>query len=64
MGNEVVTVVDNSIIVAWLVIDVIIADVEVGQLTQVVAGLRGQGNQVATHLTEEDCTVGQILQFA
>ena len=63
MGNEIVTVVDNGIVVAGNIVLIIITDAEGGQLAQVVASHVGQFDQVATYLTQEDGAVGQGLQF-
>ena len=63
MCDEIVTVVDNSIIVTGLVILVIIGHIKLGDLVQVLVSNTGQVNQVGTQLTKQDGAVCQSLQL-
>ena len=63
MGNEVVTVVDDGIIVGGVVITVVITHVEVGHVAQVAVGIIGNLDQIATHLSEKDGAVADGLQL-
>ena len=63
MFDEVVTVVDDSIVVARLIILIIIADIELIDFAQVIVSHSGQVHQVATQFTQQDGAVCQRLQL-
>ena len=64
MGNEVVAVVDDSVVITGCIVHVVVTHTEACQFAQVVTGNGGQGHQVAAYLAEEDSTVGHSLQLA
>ena len=63
MCNVIVTVIDNCIVVAGTIVTVVVADVEVCDITQVAVGDVGHINQVTTCLTEQNGAVGNGLQL-
>ena len=63
MCQEVVTVIDDGIVVAHLVVLIILGEIESRQTLQVGRGGHGGGHQVAACLTEEDGAVGDGLQL-
>ena len=63
LGDEEVTVVDDGVVVARLVVTVVITDVEEGHVAQVAVGFVGNVYQIATYLSEKDGTVANGLQF-
>ena len=64
MGNKVVAVVDDSVVITGCIVHVVVTHTEACQFAQVVAGNGGQGHEVAAYLAEEDGAVGHSLQLA
>ena len=63
MSDEIVTVVDDGIVVAGYVIAIIVLHVKQCHVSQVTVGYASHINQVAAHLTQQDSAVGNHLQF-
>ena len=63
MLYEVVTVVDNGIIVTRRVVLVAVAYLEESNVAQIGAGIIGQVDKVATHLAKENGAVGDDLEL-
>ena len=63
LGEIVVTIVDNGIIVARRIVNIIIADIKEGHLTKIGWGVLGNIRQIATHLTQQNSPVGNDLQL-
>ena len=63
MSNEVVTVVDDSVVITRLVVTVVVTDVEERYITQITICHVSHVNQVTADFAEQDSTVGNRLQL-
>ena len=63
LGQEVVAVVDDGVVVADLVVAVAVGNVEGGDGLQVGAGLAGGADEVGAHFAKQGGAVGQRLQL-
>ena len=64
LGDEIVTVVDDGIIVAGIIIYIVIAHIEICNLTEILVCHISETDQVSTQLTQKDGAVGQRLQLS
>ena len=63
IGQEVVAVVDDRIVVAWSIVCIVVADIEHGNLQEVRRGDIGHICQVATQFAQQDGSVRKALQL-
>ena len=61
LGDEVVAVVDDGIVVARRVVDIAVANLEERDVTEVRRRAAVDVHEVSTQLAQQDCPVGEVL---